>query len=87
MFLQTLPILEADTEIEIRVNLQDAGEVLARGRVAWKSNSTAGDNDPVSSGSTPGLGIEFKDITQGKEHLPEYISKRSVAPPPPGKRM
>jgi Tfp pilus assembly protein PilZ len=87
LFLQTLPILEADTEIDIRISLQDSRELLARGRVAWKSNSHPLENNTASSANTPGLGIEFKDIKQGKEHLPEYISKRSVAPQPPEKRM
>ncbi|MBN2342745.1 MAG: PilZ domain-containing protein [Deltaproteobacteria bacterium] len=87
LFLQTLPIIETGTEIDIRLSLQDVGDLLAKGRVAWKSNSHSPSHDNNRSIGVPGLGIEFSQINQGKELLPEYISKRSVAPPPPEKKL
>ena len=79
LFLQTLPILEADTEIDIRLSLHDGGDLLAKGRVAWKSNSHGQTPNPENPGGAPGLGIEFQSIKQGQELLPDYLSKRPTA--------
>lgn len=81
LFLQTLPILECGTEIDIRLSFQDIGDLLARGRVCWKSSSHAELSATERPSKVPGLGIEFCQIKQGRELLPQYISKRSVAPP------
>ncbi|MBN2716954.1 MAG: PilZ domain-containing protein [Deltaproteobacteria bacterium] len=89
LFLQTLPILETGTEIDIRISIQDAGDLLARGRVAWKSNAhNNGNSDgPGHYGNAPGLGIEFKQIKKGSELLPDYISRRPTASIPPEKKL
>ncbi|MBN2527521.1 MAG: PilZ domain-containing protein [Deltaproteobacteria bacterium] len=82
LFLQTLPILDTGTVIDIRISLQDIGDLQARGKVAWKSNSHIESSDGITESAVPGLGIQFQDIKEGKELLPEYISRRSVVPPP-----
>lgn len=86
LFLQTLPILETGTEIDIRLSLQDVGDMLAKGRVAWKCNSHDQAETSNRPSNVPGLGIEFSSIKQGEEHLPEYISKRSIIPQAPEKK-
>jgi len=83
LFLQTLPIIECGSVIEIRLNLQDLGDLHARGKVKWKSmskpESTTGAQRPSSP---PGMGIEFQEVLRGGDLLTRYFSNRSIIPPP-----
>ncbi|MBN2802862.1 MAG: PilZ domain-containing protein [Deltaproteobacteria bacterium] len=88
-FLQTLPIIECGSKIDIRMNLQDVGEIFAEGKICWKSNGSSftGSEDikPVSKetpprrdSNPPGMGIEFHKVTKGKEFLQKYFSGRTL---------
>jgi hypothetical protein len=83
LFLQTLPLIETGAEIEIRLVLQDVGDLHAKGKIRWKRNSKPKfDSSEAEDAPAPGLGIEFSKILKGGELLPHYIERRSLIPPP-----
>ena len=84
-FLQTLPIIECGSKIDIRINLQDIGEFNAKGKVCWKSNvggelpkETAGEKPVRRDSNPPGMGIEFDTVSEGKDLLEQYFKEHSL---------
>jgi hypothetical protein len=91
-FLQTLPIIECGAQIDIRMNLQDLGDLYAKGRICWKSDiggapaeaafEEKGNGEKRRDSNPPGMGIEFDHVTEGKELLLKYFETNSLIPEP-----
>jgi len=80
IFLRTLPVVEKDAVIDIRLNM-DSGDVVAQGRIRWANKELPGPGEATATAPL-GLGIEFITIKDGHEVLNRYFARKSITPVP-----
>jgi Tfp pilus assembly protein PilZ len=78
MFLRTLPAVDAGDEVSLKFTLEH-GVVTALGRVVWINHPAPSNVEMLGA---PGLGIEFRQVQEGRELLQAFIERSSLIPDP-----
>jgi hypothetical protein len=78
-FLRTLPIVTEGSDVEVRLSL-GSGIVTGRGAIRWLAQPSGLRSDGPTE--APGMGIEFVQVSSGREILETYVSRKSLIPEP-----